>query len=497
MAQTLKTIKLDVSAEQSFVYLKCKQYDSNSRIYQIILTDQNKPMTSLIGNELITATMQRADGNSVDTVCQWNNGKLYLNMTDGMLAVPGDGTLEIRVYNGNNTEIISTMIAHVNVQRSTLPYDRMIKSDEFNVLNNLILSVMNMAETTAEVERLLEKIKTDIATYERDYNSLSQEAQNLINDLNILLTNVGTQENQRIANENIRITNENQRISNENERIANENARNQAEQKRENDTNAAIANANNAINNTITNINNTVNETITDLTNQTNDTITNANTRIDNAISNMNKTLHDTVENTNTKVIEAISNMNAEIDNTMTNINSEINNVINDVNTAKEETIIATNNAIESTNNANNAASNINQLNQTIANEEAIRIANEKQRIANEETRQNQEAERKRNNIELVKSANEAISNTLTVIENSNTATTRANAISDDLEEKVATNYFKGEKGDNGVITTLSGQFGLQVEGDYLVLYYTKGEQSPNMSVDEDGYLVLEIPETE
>lgn len=452
MAQTVKTIKLDVSAEQSFVYLKCKQYDSNSRIYQIILTDQNKPMTTLTGNELITATMLRSDGKSVDTVCQWDNGKVYLTMTDGMLSVAGDGTLEIRVYNSNSTEIISTMIAHVNVQNSTLPYDRMIKSDEFNVLNNLILSVMNIQETADEVNRLIVKIKTDIATYEADYGALSQEATDLINDLNVFLADVQTQENQRNTNEN--------------QRIANENARNQAEQKREADSAAAITNVNNAISN---------------LTNTTNQSIVDANNKIDQAIRNMN-----------TEIDNAITDMNTEVDSAIADMNAAKNDTIS----AMNNTIIATNDAISATANANNAADSLNQLNQAMTDEEAIRIANENQRIANEVIRQNQEAERERKTAEVIDDANNAIANTNSVIKNTIDATNRVNAISDDLEDKLRTDYFKGEKGNDGIITTLAGQFGLQVEGDYLVLYYTNGDTPPDMSVDSDGYLILNIPET-
>ena len=158
MAHSQKILRLDISAEQSFIYLKCKQYDSQSRIYQLIITDNNIPIP-LQGTEYVTAGMRKPDNTYADTVCQWKDTQLYLTITDNMLSVAGDGILEIRIYEKNTGEILSTMLIHVNIQRSTLPYDKMISSHEFHVLNNLILSVLHAADISKETEALLEKIK--------------------------------------------------------------------------------------------------------------------------------------------------------------------------------------------------------------------------------------------------------------------------------------------------------------------------------------------------
>ncbi len=197
MAHSQKILRLDISAEQSFIYLKCKQYDSQSRIYQLIITDNNIPIP-LQGTEYVTAGMRKPDNTYADTVCQWKDTQLYLTITDNMLSVAGDGILEIRIYEKNTGEILSTMLIHVNIQRSTLPYDKMISSHEFHVLNNLILSVLHAADISKETEALLEKIKNDIAIYETEYTELSTEARELIANLTTFITQAETEEAQRI-----------------------------------------------------------------------------------------------------------------------------------------------------------------------------------------------------------------------------------------------------------------------------------------------------------
>ncbi len=210
MAESQKIIKLDVSTEQEYYYLKCKQYDTNSRIYQLIITDRSIPI-SLMGTELVTAGMIRSDGNYVDTVCEWKDHKLYFTLTEGMLACSGKGTIEFRIYDSDHTSVISTMLVHINIKPSTLPYERMIRSDEFNVLNHLILSAADVKQQMAHIDNLLVQIQEDIASYQSDYHSLSEEAQGLINDLNELISTVRSQEADRVTAETDRTAAEAQR----------------------------------------------------------------------------------------------------------------------------------------------------------------------------------------------------------------------------------------------------------------------------------------------
>lgn len=309
MAKSQQILKLDVSAEQSFIYLKCKQYDSQSRIYQLIITDRNIPIL-LKGTEYITAGMRKPDNTYADTVCQWKDNKLYLTMTDNMLSVAGDGILEIRIYEKNTDEIISTMLIHVNIQRSTLPYDKMISSHEFHVLNNLILSVLHAADISKETEALLEKIKNDIAIYETEYTELSMEAKELIAALTTFIIQAETKEAERISNELQRIANENNRIS--------------AEQRRETTISHTLQNiititnnameATNQANSASDNANSAIliiNQTNTDITNAEAIRIANESQRID------NETIRQTQEaNRENSTSDSLSHIYAAITNT-------------------------------------------------------------------------------------------------------------------------------------------------------------------------------------
>lgn len=73
--------------------------------------------------------------------------------------------------------------------------------------------------------------------------------------------------------------------------------------------------------------------------------------------------------------------------------------------------------------------------------------------------------------------------------------------LENDLEEKLASGYFKGEKGDrgergpqglNGVVIPTNGMYTMDVEEDgNLVMYYNDADEAPDLSINEDGYLVF------
>lgn len=52
----------------------------------------------------------------------------------------------------------------------------------------------------------------------------------------------------------------------------------------------------------------------------------------------------------------------------------------------------------------------------------------------------------------------------------------------------------KGEKGDPGDVVAHEGLYGFEVNPDgYLELHYADNTAAPNLSINEDGYLVAEI----
>ena len=76
---------------------------------------------------------------------------------------------------------------------------------------------------------------------------------------------------------------------------------------------------------------------------------------------------------------------------------------------------------------------------------------------------------------------------------NANAAAAYANSVGDDLVDRLNRGEFKGEKGNDGVIFTISGQFAFQIVNDDLILYYNEDDDPPNFKINEDGDLIYTI----
>ena len=76
--------------------------------------------------------------------------------------------------------------------------------------------------------------------------------------------------------------------------------------------------------------------------------------------------------------------------------------------------------------------------------------------------------------------------------ERAETATNRANTISQDLENKVASGYFNGK---DGVITTVEmNQMAFQIVNGNLMLTYEEGNtDAEKFSIDDNGNLIYTI----
>lgn len=80
-------------------------------------------------------------------------------------------------------------------------------------------------------------------------------------------------------------------------------------------------------------------------------------------------------------------------------------------------------------------------------------------------------------------------------------ATNSANAIVDDIEEKLSKGELTGPQGPvgpagadgrNGVVTTMQGQYAFQVQNGHLMLIYPDDTTPPDYSI-ESGHLILTI----
>lgn len=228
----------------------------------------------------------------------------------------------------------------------------------------------------------------------------------------------------------------------------------------------------------------------------------------------------------------------------LSDLKSTMEDSINDCDNATDECINATNKAKKATNdmqtlhsnvataeaqrvaNENNRVNAENQRNnseQVRVNNENIRKSNETTRINNENVRKTNEtnrvsaentrnvAEGERNDAEAIRQANEvvrqtqeskrqsdtatAISNANDATEDANDATSRANAIAQDLENKVATDYYKGEPGKDGVITTINiNQLAFKIIDGHLMIFYEAGNTDAHkFSINSEGHMIYTL----
>lgn len=124
---------------------------------------------------------------------------------------------------------------------------------------------------------------------------------------------------------------------------------------------------------------------------------------------------------------------------------------------------------------------------------EIIRIDNEEKRIISEEQRKKDEIIRQTQETKRQEDTQEALSETIVATNNANTATAYAKSVGDDLVARLNRGEFKGEKGDDGVVHTVSGQYAFQIIDDDLYMFYTEGDQPLDLEIDDNGDLILNI----
>lgn len=211
-----------------------------------------------------------------------------------------------------------------------------------------------------------------------------------------------------------------------------------------------------------------------------------------------------------------LSDLKSTMEQATQDCNIATDNCIEATNEAKDATDQckdATNNCIVVTNTANETIDAMNTLHDTVSDAEQIRIANENQRISNEDERKQNEIDRK--NAELQRQntfetaildvtsatahANAAADSANTAASLAGKATERANNVSNDLENKVASGYFNGKDGKDGidgkdgVVTTIEGQIAFEIENENLMLYYNDADTPPDAHIDDSGCLILTV----
>ena len=238
--QIIEDFRIDISHEQSFKYLQAKQYDHNSRVRRLVITDNNIPIT-FKGTEVIALSLEINGENYSNTTCPFDDdGYPYITFTEAMLSRTGDVHCEIRIYDNSESSVTTTFTFTMTVSKSLLNQDRLVSSSEFNILNDLIVQAaaipdlikdfnLNQEEAkklietlkeniqkystefneiknkyTSDFNKLLERINSDITSYQETFNTLNENLTHLQTNITLWYSEAQEAENKRVEQENKR-----------------------------------------------------------------------------------------------------------------------------------------------------------------------------------------------------------------------------------------------------------------------------------------------------
>ena len=170
--QIIEDFRIDISHEQSFKYLQAKQYDHNSRVRRLVITDNNIPIT-FKGIEVIALSLEINGENYSNTTCPFgDDGYPYITFTEAMLSRTGDVHCEIRIYDNSESSVTTTFTFTMTVSKSLLNQDRLVSSSEFNILNDLIVQAASIPDLIKNFNLSQEEAKNLLKLLKKIYKNI-------------------------------------------------------------------------------------------------------------------------------------------------------------------------------------------------------------------------------------------------------------------------------------------------------------------------------------
>ena len=115
-----------------------KQYDCGSRFVPIKCTN-NGPFFPLNDNFTVQIKILTPDDRALlENVPIQSDGSLLLELKESMLCYPGRANAEIIIYDTQKKKRLSTMNFYLLIESSVYDDDRIVSSDEFNALVELL-----------------------------------------------------------------------------------------------------------------------------------------------------------------------------------------------------------------------------------------------------------------------------------------------------------------------------------------------------------------------
>ena len=239
------------------IFIRAKQYDKKTRYLIVSCTNNGTFIKFNPEDTICNLKMLTPDNRAIYNEEVINeDGTILVEFTESMLCGAGKGKFELNMLSKDYSTLISTMTIDIIIEPSVYDNDKVISSDEYNILDKIII-----------------------------------DGKKLILDLTTLETTLEENEEDRQRNENAR-------KSNETERQSQETSRGNAEALRESNTATVITNANTATSNANVATSNaneatTKANTATDAAKTATSNANTATNKANNAIAEMNRLMQD------------------------------------------------------------------------------------------------------------------------------------------------------------------------------------------------------------
>lgn len=135
--QTQQKLTLDFN-QKLYKTVIAKQYDQGSRFVPIQCTDNGIPFLLDSSFDVQVKVLTPDNRALLNTVPVQDDGTLLLELTETMLAYPGKAEVEIVIYDIQNSKRLSTMNFNLLIEPSAYDDERILSSDEFNALIELL-----------------------------------------------------------------------------------------------------------------------------------------------------------------------------------------------------------------------------------------------------------------------------------------------------------------------------------------------------------------------
>jgi hypothetical protein len=163
----ITSFSLDLTQSPPLEYIFAKQRDANSRTLEIILTNSGAAYT-IPSSTTPRLRMTKKDGTQVYNDGTVQNNKVYVDMTDQMLAVPGIAVADIQLI-GASGLVLSSQLFYLNIEEYASSEEGAVSTDEYTALTNALVRLeqteaITAAAETATQETLTAKAATETAT---------------------------------------------------------------------------------------------------------------------------------------------------------------------------------------------------------------------------------------------------------------------------------------------------------------------------------------------